>query len=67
MHGRGGCVAGGWGCITGVCVGGDQEWQGVCMAGGGMCGRGHAWQGGMYVGEMVTEAVGTHPSGMHSC
>ena len=51
----------------GVYWGGDQERQGVCMAGGGMCGRGHAWQGGMHVGEMVTEAVGTHPTGMHSC
>ena len=37
---------------------------GACMAGG--C----AWregEGGMYVGETVTEAGGTHPTRMHSC
>ena len=50
---------------------------GVYVA-GGMCGRGHAWQGacvagGMHgrgacvAGETTTAADGTHPTGMHSC
>ena len=33
------------------------------MRGKGVC----AWQGDMHVGEMATEAGGTHPTGMHSC
>ena len=36
-------------------------WQGTCVAGGGMRG------GGVWAGEMATEAGGTHPTGMHSC
>ena len=34
---------------------------------GGMCGRGDAWQGACIAGEMVTEAGGVHPTGMHFC
>ena len=43
---------------------------------GGMCGRGHAWQGvcmaggmcggGGVAGEITTTADGMHPTGMHS-
>ena len=29
--------------------------------------RGCVWQGGMHSGKTVTEAGGTHPTGMHSC
>ena len=32
-----------------------------------MRGRGHALQGVLRAGDMVTEAGGTHPTGMHSC
>ena len=54
-------------------------WQEVCMAGGmhgwGMCGGGHAWQGGMcawwggacMARETATAMDGTHPTEMHSC
>ena len=66
----------------GACVVGRHSWhrcarQGACMArgvhgwgcvrGGGMCGGGHVWQGGMHAGEIATEASGMHPTGMHSC
>ena len=34
---------------------------------GGVRGRGHALQGDLRAGDMVTEAGGTHPTGMHSC
>ena len=79
MHGmRGACMAGG--CVAGW-WGGGHAWQGVVWqgGGGGMHGRGcawqkgHAWQGGMrgrgvcMAGEMATAADGTHPTGMHSC
>ena len=40
--------------------------KGACMK-KGVCGRAHACQGDVHVGEMVTEAGGTHPTGMHSC
>ena len=59
MYGKGACVA-------------EEVYGGKCMA-GGVHGRGHVWQGacmvggGMCVGELATEAVGMHPTGMHSC
>ena len=70
MHGRG--VCGGGHTWQGVCA-----WWRACMAGGGvaggMYGGGHAWQGMCVcevcmagvcmVGETVTAADGTHPTG----
>ena len=53
--GRGKCMAGG--CVL--------QGRGVCVA--GMHGGEHAWQGGMHVGEMDTEAGSMHPTGMLSC
>ena len=53
MHGRG--------CMTGGVHG-----RGVCMV-GEECVVGSMHGGGVYVQEMVTEACGTHPTGMHSC
>ena len=48
MRGRGACMVGvcSGGCAwQGVCVAGWPAWQGMCVAGGGgMHGRGHAWQ-----------------------
>ena len=41
--------------------GGGRAWH------GGMHCRGHALQGDLCAGDMVTEAGGTHPTGMHSC
>ena len=69
----------------GVCMAGGYVWQGACMAGGmcgggmhggNVCGRGCAWQGGLYamhaphptLRDMVGQCKGgTHPTGMHSC
>ena len=41
--------------------GGGRAWH------GGMHCRGHALQGDLCAGDMVTEAGGTHPTVMHSC
>ena len=69
---QGGCA---WWWGGGKCGGGMCGRGGVCMA-GGMCDRGYMWQGqgvgmhgrgDMYAGEVVTEAGGTHHTGMHSC
>ena len=38
---------------------------GACVAGGGMCGRVHAW-GGVHAGEMATEEGEMHPAGIYS-
>ena len=61
MHGRGVYVALG------------HVWWGGYVV-GGICGRGHAWQGvcggGMCMqetGETAIEADGTHPTGMQFC
>ena len=42
-------------------------WGVVCMAGGHVWRDGPCVGGDMYGGETVTEAGGTHPTGMHSC
>ena len=61
MHGRGDVVGGIYG-----------RWGGACVAGGGMCGRGHAWwgcawQGGMRCRWGVCVAGGVHSmGGMHA-
>ena len=44
VHVGGACMAGG---VHGVCVAG-----GACLT-GGMCGREHAWQGGVHAREMA--------------
>ena len=54
-HDRSGLRDRGHSCWEGVCV-----MEGVCME-GCVCGR------GVSAGEMATEAVGMHPTGMHSC
>ena len=76
VHGRG-CAW--WGDMhDGVCGRGDMHGVG-CMAGGGMCGRGHAGQGvhgqgdfmhgrgACMAGETATAVGGTYPAVMHSC
>ena len=79
MHGkRRVCMAKGACIVNGECTW-EYVWQkggmhgkggihgrGACVT-RGMYGRGHAWQEGMHAGEKVTEAGGTHPTGMHSC
>ena len=58
-----------WGaCMVGGVHGGDAcmvrgrcVWWGVCMV------EMYAWQGACVVGETVTAADGTHPTGMLSC
>ena len=62
---------------------GQHMWRGggmhgrVCMA-GGICGRGHMWQGDVcarsvhgkglsMTGDMPTSADGMHPTERHSC
>ena len=42
--------------------GGGHAWQGACVAGGCVHGR-----GACMAGEMATAADGAHPTGMHSC
>ena len=37
------------------------------VQGGGVRDKGHVLQGDLRAGDMVTEAGGTHPTGMHSC
>ena len=51
--------------------------KGVCMVGGGMCGRGWVCMAGghvacvaredMHAGEAATEVGSMYPTGMHSC
>ena len=65
-----------WGSMHsegGMCGEGGHTWQkGVCVCGGGMCGReacmagGHVWQGACIAGETATAVDGTHPTGMYS-
>ena len=40
--------------------------RGKCFGRGVMHGRGCVWQGACVVGEKVTAADGTHPTGTHS-
>ena len=57
MHGKGGHA---W--QRGACMAkGGHGWQGVCMA------EECAWWGAYVAGETATAAVGTDPTGMHSC
>ena len=42
---------------------GRHAWQGVCVTGACVDGRGHA----CVAGEMATAAVGMHHTEMHSC
>ena len=39
----------------------------ILSRGGGVRDKGHVLQGDQRAGDMVTEAGGTHPTGMHSC
>ena len=52
----------------GRCVWWGCAWWGGHMHGGGVCMvEMYAWQGACVVGETVTAADGTHPTGMLSC
>ena len=48
------------GCVVGACVAEGVHDRSVCVVGAYMA-------VGMHAGETVTEAGGTHPTGMHSC